>query len=388
MSRVFGLTSPWLLVVLGIILTAVLVWAIGWLPRQRTGIRRAMLSQGVALFLSVSLSVLVIGLSLNRSNGWYTSWSDILSLTSTTGVTHYTRGAKEKSVQAAPLATGHPTAAQADPATNAALTGYDPQATGGQYLTVTISGPASGIAEPALVWLPPSYKANPDRFYPVLLGFSGSPGSPRAYRDQLSIGTTLAALANDKAIREAIVVVPTTFPGNNDGECTDGTTGPDPGLWETYVDTDVRNWTMTNLRAVPSADAWATVGYSAGGFCAAMLPVRHPDHYGHGIVMSGYFAPEWSSGQQYRPAGDTTSDLAAVVKQQRPNVSLWAYAARDDKAAMEALGPFTRAVRSPTTLTTMTQATGGHRWNVWIQGLPAGLQWLGVTAPQFAWLAP
>lgn len=387
MSQVFGLTSPWLLILLGVLLVAVLVWAIGWLPRHRASTGWAMLHQSLALVLSVSLSVLLIGLSLNRSNGWYTSWSDIIGVTATSGVTHYTRGAKEAAVKPAPIDVGHATALQADPTKNAALTGYDPRATGGQYLTVTIPGDASGIIESALVWLPPSYQANPHRFYPVLLGFSGYPVSPESFRDELSIGTTMKTLEDDRLIRDAIVVMPRIFPGSNDGECVDGTTGPNPVKWETYVDTDVRNWVKTNLRAVPTPDAWATVGYSAGGFCAAMFPVRHPDHYQHGIVMSGYFAPEWSRGQQYRPAGDKTYDLATVVKQKRPRVSLFAYAARDDQASMGPIAAFTRAVRSPTKLTTVTQATGGHNWAVWLQGLPAGLEWLGATSPQFAWHA-
>ncbi len=386
MNRVFSLTSPWLLALVGLLLAGVLAWAVGWLPRHRAGSWRATLHQSLALTGSITLSVLLIGLVLNNNNGWYTTWADVLGITSVTSVTHTSRGADEKSVQAAPEAVGHATALQADPAHNPALTGYAPDATGGQYLTVTIAGPASGISQSALVWLPASYQSHPDRFYPVIFGFTGSPGSPLTYRNNLNIGSMITAMDSDKRLRESIVVVPTTFPGTIDSECTDFNAGPDQGLWETYVDTDVRTWAITNLRAETTPDAWVTVGYSAGGFCAPMLAVRHPDHYARAIAMSGYFAPEWGK-TAHRAADDRTYDLATIVKDKKPNVDIWAYAARDDKGSIAALTAFQKAVKAPTGLVTTLQESGGHQWGVWLQGLPAGLQWLGQVAPAFAWRA-
>ncbi|SDB79826.1 Enterochelin esterase [Raineyella antarctica] len=373
--------------VVALVLLGILVWAVLWLPRHRGGAVRAALAQVLALFLTTSLSLLLVGLVLNRDNGWYTNWSDLPGTVPGSSTTHYTRGAHTRPAKPAELVTGRATALQAAPASNHALPGFNAHATGGQYLTVTIAGDASGIKQPALVWLPPSYASHPDRFYPVILGFHGIPGSPSAYHEKFDIGTTLTSLTAAKQLREAIVVVPTTFVPGNDSECVDGTTGPNPAPWETYVDTDVRNWVRTNLRTVDSPDAWATVGYSAGGFCAAMLPVRHPDHYSHGMVMSGYFAPEWTAHQQYLPTGDKSYDLTTIVGTHRPKAALWAYAARDDKQAMTALAGFTKAVRPPTTMETQTQQTGGHRWDVWLQGLPLGLQWLGTTDAQFAWRA-
>ncbi|WOP20142.1 hypothetical protein [Raineyella sp. LH-20] len=205
-----SLTSLWLLALVGLLLAALLGWAVVWLPRHRAGAVRAALHQALALAGSITLSLLLVGLALNRNNGWYTTWADVFGLTSATSVTHSTRGAGDKGVAAAPEAVGHPTALQADPAHNQALSGYTADAAGGQYLTVTIAGPASGISE-----------------------------------------------------------------------CTDVDAGPDQGLWETYVDTDVRGWAVT----------------------------------------------------------------------------------------------------------TTLQASGGHPWGVWMQGLPAGLQWLGQVSPSFAWRA-
>lgn len=386
MTGVFSLTSPWLLALVGLLLAALLGWAIGWLPRHRSGFWRAALHQFLALTGSIALSVLLIGLALNNNNGWYTTWADVFGITSASSVTHTSRGANEKAVQAAPEAVGQATALQADPAHNPALAGYSPEAGGGQYLTVTIAGPKSGISQPALVWLPASYQAHPNRFYPVIFGFTGSPGSPLTYKNNLNIGSMITAMESDKRLRESIVVVPTTFPGALDSECTDFSSGPDQGLWETYVDTDVRTWAMTNLRTETAPDAWVTVGYSAGGFCAPMLAVKHPEHYARAIAMSGYFAPEWGK-IAHRPANDKTYDLATIVHNTKPKVDIWAYAARDDKTSMAALTEFQKAVHPPTGLVTTLQESGGHQWGVWMQGLPAGLQWLGQVAPAFAWRA-
>ncbi|QGF23840.1 alpha/beta hydrolase [Raineyella fluvialis] len=383
----FSLTSPWLIALIGLLLAVVLGWAIGWVPRQRAGVWRAVLTQVIALGGSITLSLLLIGLALNKNNGWYTTWADAFGFTSATSVTHASRGANDKGVTAAPEAIGNATALQADPAHNPALPGYSADASGGQYLSVTISGSTSGISQMALVWLPPSYQSHPNRFYPVLFGFTGSPGSPLTYKDKLNVGNMISSLQGDKQLREAIVVVPTTFPGNNDTECTNFSQGSDQAQWETFIDSDVRNWALTNLRAETTADAWATVGYSAGGYCAPMLAVRHPDHYARAIAMSGYFAPEWGKGPQHRPVNDPTYDLSAVVKSTKPKVDIWAYAARDDKTSMTALTEFQKAVHVPTTLTTTLQESGGHQWGVWMQGLPAGLQWLGQVSPAFAWRA-
>ncbi len=386
MGGVFGLTSVWTLVAAGMLLATVLGWAIVRLPRQQVSLAGAMIRQAVALLLSSILTVLLVGLALNRANDWYPTWSDLPGMGSGQVVVQGSPGPQEQ-VPPADLAVGTATPLQSDPARNRALVGYDPTAPHGQYLSVTIPGPVSGISQPALVWLPASYASHPERFYPVVLALHGAPGSPDTYRDQLQIGETLSSLTNDHAIREAIVVAPTVFDGDQDGECVDGTTGPGPLKWETYVDTDVRNWALANLRTVEHPGGWVTVGYSAGGFCAAMFPVRHPDHYAQGVVLSGYFSPEFSPGKRYLPVGDPTYDLGRIVRQDTPPVALFAYAARDDRSAMSALAAFSGAVAAPTTLTTQLQETGGHSMGVWAPGLHAGLQWLGASAAQFAWVA-
>ena len=109
----------------------------------------------------------------------------------------------------------------------------------------------------------PSYLTHTDRFYPVILGLPGVPGTINAYKDNLRIGQTINAASQNHKIREAIVVIAETFPNNLDTECVNSADGSNQ--IDTFVSTDVTYWIKSNLRAVNNREAWTTLGYSAGG---------------------------------------------------------------------------------------------------------------------------
>jgi S-formylglutathione hydrolase FrmB len=47
---------------------------------------------------------------------------------------------------------------------------------------------------------------------------------------------------------------------------------------------------MTDLRV--TAHSWTLVEYSAGGFCAINLALRHPEQYAAAASLSGYADPD------------------------------------------------------------------------------------------------
>src|SRR5947209_7907967 len=69
--------------------------------------------------------------------------------------------------------------------------------------------------------------------------------------------------------------------------------GPGQPKVETWLTRDVPDWTAQHFRVKAQRNAWATIGYSAGGYVAAMATVLHSAQYGAGIVLGGYFRPNF-----------------------------------------------------------------------------------------------
>ena len=245
-------------------------------------------------------------------------------------------------------------------------------------------GPTSGMTSETLIWLPPGYLSHPERRYPVIFAFQGIPGSVDAYQQNLPVGQIIPSLVSAQRIRDAIVVVPTVFPNNLDTECVDSADGS--VRMDTFVSSDLVAWAKANLRTVDRPDAWATLGFSAGGWCSSMLTLRHPETFGYSLSLSGYFQIRFN-GSALRPDGDPVYDLGRIASEQAPSVKLWFWTAKDDSAPYDSVQQFAPKVRAPTVLTVALVEAGGHSWAVWTAGTQAGLQWLGENSAQFAWVA-
>ena len=371
-------------VVVAVLLAATMVWVLVWLPLRRA--RRhwvAILEQVAGVLLSLVLTLLLVALAMNRVNDWYPTWRSLTSPATVEHVQTVGRPLAPAPGQAG-WVTGTPTAVQAHPTTNPALGKQDwTDVAQGKYLVTTVVGTVSHVVGHVLVWLPPSYLGHPERFYPVVLGFSGVPGRFLAYRDNLHVGETLSMLSAEHAMRESIVVVPDVFPNNLDTECVDSVDGSI--ATETWVVDDVSHWITTNLRAVDDPQAWATTGYSAGGWCSSMLTMRHPERYRWSVSMSGYFQPLFAQ-TRYRPADDPAYDLGLIARRDAPPVRLWFWTARDDRMPYRQWSGFVGHVRNPTSLTTTLLGGGGHSWPLWTAGFPAGMMWLGEQSSQFGWV--
>lgn len=377
------------LVIIAALLAITLGWTIGVLPRHRpSGPARAIAQQALAVLLSILLSLVMVAGLLNRDNDWYPSWPSLLGMnqrpTVTTDGAH--SGTSAGPVQPVAWDTGDVTAVQANPRQNPALGGpsWQDPAPHGQYLQLSITGATTGYASPTVIWLPPSYLAHPERHYPVIVALQGLPGEPSVFQHALPMGRFISTAVGQEQMREAIVVAPTVFPNNQDTECVDSADGS--LRIDTFLSTDLVTWIKTNLRSVDDPAGWATLGFSAGGWCSSMLAMRHPDTFGSSINMSGYFQPRYD-GPSLRPADDPAYDLPTIARDQAPAVRLWFYVAKDDTVPYRSVQQFRTAVRPPTSLTTALVETGGHGFGVWSAGASAGLEWLGAGSPQFAWVA-
>jgi len=71
-------------------------------------------------------------------------------------------------------------------------------------------------------------------------------------------------------------------------ECTDYPGGPQAFTW---LSQDVRNWATSTLRVSKDGRRWSVMGWSTGGYCAAMLHLREPARFGAAASIEGYYTP-------------------------------------------------------------------------------------------------
>ena len=376
----FSLRSDSLLMTVSIATCCFLAWAIAVVPRHRWRRWRAWLQQLIAVLLSAVLVVLLCFVAFNRSSVWYSDWNDLFGfLSNKQAEQDVIGGASESMPTPEPSAT--PTSAfsqaQLHPEKNPAFGGNLVQdAPRGQWVKVQVGDQGERGDSHMYVWLPPNYMKNLDETYPVIMAFPGYPGTPTSYADPLHFDDAVVAAVAAKTIREPIVVVPNVFPNNIDTECTN----VKGAAVETWVTDQVVPWLRQNLRVSQGAEAFTTIGYSAGAYCSSMFPMRHPDLFGSAMSMSGYYEPSFQSGMK---AG-AEYNLGHVAATQKPAVKIWNYSGKGDAQLRESFDRFLPNVSAPTSVTSVAIPGSSHRWPVWREAQAQGLVWLGSSVEAFA----
>ena len=258
------------------------------------------------------------------------------------------------------------TAADGTPGTTATLNGS-------ALVEVTVPGPASGLTLPMYVYLPAAYADRPHTRFPVIEALHGYPGSPRTWLDRLAVRAHLDAEIRAGRMAPSVVLMPYQTPRQLvDTECTDLVHGPKA---ETFLTTDVPAYARTHLRVRTDRNGWGLIGYSAGGFCATNLALRHPGEYAAGAALSGYGEPGITIGDGSDKT--TNNDLWRLTHLPPPEVSLFLAWAADDAPAKRQSLRIAALARAPLTVTTAVIPHGGH----------TGAAWRAMEAPAFDWLS-
>jgi enterochelin esterase-like enzyme len=135
------------------------------------------------------------------------------------------------------------------------------------------------------VYLPPGYETDTERRYPVIYE---APSGFSSWERGAHFVETLDGLIDGGVMPPTIVV----FASNQgspyvDGECANSYDGREQ--LDTYYSSTLVSWTDANLRTIRSPDARTFLGYSEGGYCAAVLVMRHPSVFHQDISLSGYY---------------------------------------------------------------------------------------------------
>lgn len=132
-----------------------------------------------------------------------------------------------------------------------------------------------------LVYLPPSYRRDTTRRYPVLYLLHGATSLPQEWVDGtyqgLDLRVALDSLVAATAIPELIVVMPDADNAFGAGFYANS---PVTGNWEDFVVRDLVRHVDRTYRTDARASRRALVGHSMGGFGAFAIGFNHPDVFG------------------------------------------------------------------------------------------------------------
>lgn len=343
------------------------------LPRRRSGWWPVPLR----VLMLVLLNLLVLGLGaslLNNQYAFYTNWNDLAGDPKPTKPQHY--GGSLVQAQAGVVG------AKLLPHPIGPLPKL-PQP-GGRVQQFRVTGTRSHITNEVLVRLPERYNPYRRGGYPVILALHGFPGHPKIFRNIDGFFGAVDAAARTGHMSEAIVVMPViNHPSSLDTECVDAPNGPKT---ETWLANDIPQWVLSHFAARPGRHSWATLGFSFGGWCSAMLGMRHPDVFGGAVVYQGYFRPEFDDDfRPFRPGTPAYEqyDLISLARKNPPPLAMWVLASKPDRLSYPSTLAFVKAARSPLSITAVLPELGGHSLSVWDGKVPETLTWLGRAVPGF-----
>jgi enterochelin esterase-like enzyme len=177
----------------------------------------------------------------------------------------------------------------------------------GRLVYLNLHGPWAGPAtEQVAVYLPPGYDANSTKRYPTVY----EAGQPFAqWNSAVRINSTLDQLIAAGTIPPALYLFMDSWSGPYpDSECADSYDQTE--LMDTYMSKTVPAYIDGHFRTIAEPAARAVMGMSYGGYCAAVLALRHPDVFGQSLSFSGYFTAGSGGASAKLPFGGNANLIA------------------------------------------------------------------------------
>lgn len=377
-----GLTSQKLQILIALIAVGFFVATVWIWPRLSRRNWRALLGRVGLLAASQLFTLAAIGLAANNWGAFYSSWNDLLGtdagngapVTISNGV-HPSSATQDSQGNSVQVLNTKPVALE--------LPGAGRNASGGTLEKVTVKGGSTGFSEDAYIYLPPEYReaAYARTKFPVMLVFTGYPGSPTNLVTRMQYPTVAAQAIHEKQMQPTILVM--MRPAVNlprDTECQDVPNGPQA---ETFFTKDLQNAVAADYRAEVGGAHWAVIGDSTGGYCALKLSMRHPEAFGAAASLSGYYASAVDSttgdlfggSQQLRNENDLMWRLKNLPM---PKVSLLVASSLKGEGDYKATVAFANAAKAPLVVSTLFLPEGGHNFGTWNKETPSALRWLST----------
>lgn len=359
------------------------------LPGSRR-VRHKMARLGLVMACQLS-GVMFVGIVANDWGQFYTSWSEIFGLSSTTPLTSPTRHFGAPSALSAPVSSTAagphysgapeipPQAASWKPTSWSA---QDQWVQRGAIVSTNITGATTGLSESVLVYLPPAYfhTGTAARALPILEVLTGYPGTASHLVSNLKYPDRLLADIQSGQARDMVMVMlqpAPTFPW--DTECSNVPDGPQA---LTYFTTDVPNSISQQFGLSPTG--YGAIGDSTGGYCAVKMSLVDPSRFTAGAMLSGYYAPatdRTTQGIFTSSAMRNQNNLVWLINHQPiPKVAMLACTSRTE-AGSDGFAVNQRllaAVKAPMSADELLLPTGGHNFAAWGREIPYALVWLSA----------
>jgi S-formylglutathione hydrolase FrmB len=158
----------------------------------------------------------------------------------------------------------------------------------------------------ALVFLPPSYKKDTRRRYPVVYALHGYSIGAEQWSKEIHVPQTIEG-AFAQGAKELIVVLPDSKTLHNGSMYSSSVT---TGDFENYIARDVVAYMDAHYRTIPERRSRGLVGHSMGGYGATRIGMKHADVFGSLYIMS----PCCLSARQAGPSNPENDKQLAEIK--------------------------------------------------------------------------
>ncbi|MET3809036.1 alpha/beta hydrolase-fold protein [Arthrobacter sp. UYEF3] len=249
-----------------------------------------------------------------------------------------------------------------------------------------IPGTVSGFrSRDAYIYLPPAYQSSPRPALPVLVLFSGQPGSPADWLTGGALRSRLDRFASGHGGVSPVVVVvdPNGTPSGNT-LCMDSRIAQA----DTFLAQDVPAWIRATVDVDPDPRQWAAGGFSFGATCAMQMVTRHPDIYSAALAFSSEKEPAIAKERHKTIDASFGGDTAAfdrltplgVMKERRfDGKAIYFGAGERDPEFVQYMALLSGAARAAGfTVEVHRIPNAGHSWETASRGLPGGLDFLAA----------
>ncbi len=128
------------------------------------------------------------------------------------------------------------------------------------------------------VYLPPSYKTDPGRRYPVLYmlhGFTDNESKWFGWEEHwINLHAVIDSALAEGETKEMIVVMPNAYNRFKGSMYSSSVT---IGDWETFISKELVGYIDTNYRTLPKAESRGLAGHSMGGYGTIRLGMKYPE---------------------------------------------------------------------------------------------------------------
>lgn len=317
----------------------------------------------VAILLCQMLALVSVGVHINRIDGFYSSWQDLFGIKTNYG---------KLAVKISNLHDLNATT----------LAKYPTTPDGQVILKEVIHGHLSNVSSLVYMVIPKNqvdlirsgHKIDMSQSK-IVEFINGYPSGPETWFRSMDIAHEIAVSDQIPGRKSIIAVIPTAnVDGSKDLECMNF---PGKGdQTETWLSKDIHSYVLKRL-GIPDTK-FSLLGVSTGGWCSAMLTIKHPLLFDGGVSIAGYYSPALNASVPDKVKQYLTQkyNLSNFEQKLTSPVRLLLIASVQDKFSYHRTKQYMKAPHPMVIYDYVEIPFGGHNNRVWKKDLPRSFFWI------------